>query len=88
MAAQALGMNEVVSENTLRRALERIDEAVSVAWVRPSLTHSVREVLEKPWVLHIGASIKPLYGHQEGAEIGCNPSKPMRPSHVLHTSSG
>lgn len=31
------------------------------------------------------ASIKPLYGRQEGAEIGYNPSKPMRPSHLLHT---
>jgi hypothetical protein len=31
------------------------------------------------------ASIKPLYGRQEGAEIGYNPTQPMRPSHVLHT---
>ncbi|WP_154402285.1 transposase, partial [Ornithinimicrobium cavernae] len=33
----------------------------------------------------IDASIKPLYGRQEGAEIGYNPAKPKRPSHVLHT---
>jgi hypothetical protein len=25
------------------------------------------------------------YGHQEGAEVGYNPHKPGRPSHVLHT---
>jgi hypothetical protein len=31
------------------------------------------------------ATIKPLYGRQEGAEIGYNPHKPGRPSHVLHT---
>lgn len=31
------------------------------------------------------ASVKPLYGRQEGAEIGYNPTKPKRPSHVLHT---
>ena len=31
------------------------------------------------------ATIKPLYGHQQGAEIGYNPHKPGRPSHVLHT---
>ena len=36
-------------------------------------------------MLDIDASVKPLYGRQEGAEIGYNPSKPMRPSHVLHT---
>ena len=85
VAAQALGMNKVVSEDALRRALERIDEPSSTAWMRPALMHSVREALDRPWVLDIDASIKPLYGRQEGAEIGYNPSKPMRPSHVLHT---
>ena len=85
VAAQALGMNKVVSEDALRRALERIDEAASEGWMRPSLQHSVREALDRPWVLDIDASIKPLYGRQEGAEIGYNPAKPMRPSHVLHT---
>ena len=29
--------------------------------------------------------MKPLYGHQEGAEVGYNPHKPGRPSHSLHT---
>ena len=85
LAAQALGMNKVVSEDALRRALERIDEAASTAWMRPALMHSVREVLDKPWVLDMDASIKPMYGRQEGAEIGYNPTKPKRPSHALHT---
>ena len=85
VAAQALGMNKVVSEDALRRALERIDEAASTAWMRPALMHSVREVLDKPWVLDMDASIKPLYGRQEGAEMGYNPTKPKRPSHTLHT---
>jgi len=85
VAAQALGMNKVVSEDALRRALQRIDEAASAAWLRPSLMHSVREALDRPWVLDIDASVKPLYGRQEGAEIGYNPAKPGRPSHVLHT---
>ena len=43
--------------------------------MRPSLMHSVREALERPWVLDIDASIKPLYGRQEGAEMGYNPSQ-------------
>ena len=47
--------------------------------------HSVRQALDKPWVLDIDATIKPLYGRQEGAELGYNPAKPGRPSHVLHT---
>jgi len=85
VAAQALGMNKVVSEDALRRALERIDEPTSTAWMRPALMHSVREALSKPWVLDIDASVKPLYGRQEGAERGYNPAKPGRPSHTLHT---
>ena len=85
VAAQALGMNKVVSEDALRRALQRIDLAASTAWMRPALLHSVHEALDKPWVLDIDASIKPLYGRQEGAEVGYNPGKLGRPSHVLHT---
>ena len=36
-------------------------------------------------MLDIDATIKPLYGRQEGAELGYNPAKPKRLSHVLHT---
>jgi len=85
VAASSLGMNKVISEDALRRAMQRIDEAASQAWMRPSLMHSVREALERPWVLDIDASIKPLYGRQESADVGYNPTKPKRPSHVLHT---
>jgi Transposase DDE domain group 1 len=85
VAAQALGMDRIVSEDALRRALSRIDETASAAWLCPALMNSVRDALEQPWILDIDASIKPLYGRQEGAEIGYNPHKPGRPSHVLHT---
>jgi len=59
VAAQALGLNKVVSEDALRRGLERIDESISVAWMRPALMRSVREALGQLWVLDIDASIKP-----------------------------
>ena len=85
VAAQALGMKRVVSEDAMRRALARIDEGASAAWLRPALMSSVRDVLDRPWVLDIDATIKPLYGKQEGAQLGYNPHKPGRPSHVLHT---
>jgi hypothetical protein len=85
VAAQALGMDRVVSEDALRRALSRIEETASAAWLCPALMGSVQDALEQPWILDIDASIKPLYGRQEGAEIGYNPHKPGRPSHVLHT---
>ena len=56
--------------------------------MREALMHSVRDALVLPWVMDIDATVKPLYGHQKGAEMGYNPHKPGRPSHVLHTLQG
>lgn len=78
-------MDRVISEDAMRRAMARIDEAQSSMWLRPALMASVCDALDQPWVLDVDASIKPLYGRQEGAELGYNPHKPGRPSHVLHT---
>jgi hypothetical protein len=85
VAAQALGMEGVVSEDSVRRALKAIELPGSETWMRKALMDSVRDSLNRAWVLDLDATIKPLYGHQEGAEIGYNPHKPGRPSHVLHT---
>jgi hypothetical protein len=85
VAAQALGMGGVVSEDSVRRALKAMELAASDVWMRQSLMDSVRDSLNRPWILDMDATIKPLYGHQEGAEVGYNPHKPGRPSHVLHT---
>jgi hypothetical protein len=85
VAAQALGIAGMVSEDAVRRALKTIEAPASEAWMRPCLMRSVASALDRPWVLDIDASVKPLYGHQQGAEVGYNPHKPGRPSHVLHT---
>lgn len=85
VAAQALGMHAVISEDSMRRALMRIDEEASRQWLRPALRSSVQAALAQPWIMDIDASIKPLYGNQEGSSVGYNPHKPGRPSHVLHT---
>lgn len=42
-------------------------------------------MLGQPWVLDIDVTVKPLYGHQQGAQIGHNPQKPGRPSHTYHS---
>lgn len=57
----------------------------STAWMATALAESVHEALTTPWILDCDTTIKVLYGHQAGAEIGYNPKKPGRPSHVLHT---
>ena len=85
VAAQALGMRGVVSEDSVRRALKQVRPEPGEQWMREALMASVRSALTRAWILDLDATIKPLYGHQQGAEVGYNPHKPGRPSHVLHT---
>ena len=103
VAPQILGMNKIISDESLRRALahlapnqakpysaeERAARAAQLAkrtaWMDTALSESSREALRQPWILDVDTTIKLLYGHQAGAEVGYNPTKPGRPSHTLHT---
>ena len=78
-------MEKIVSEDAVRRGLKAIDEDEGAAWLRRHLGHCVGPLLNEPWILDVDTTIKPLYGHQEGAEIGYNPKKPGRPSHCYHS---
>jgi hypothetical protein len=80
-----LGMARVVSEDVVRRALKRIEEAEGLRWLAGELRASVEPVLSQPWILDIDVTVKPLYGHQQGAQIGYNPHQPGRPSHTYHS---
>jgi len=80
-----LGMNKVVSDDSARRALKKIDEEKGIQWLQQHLMSSYSPLLNTPWILDTDVTIKPLYGHQQGAVIGYNPHKPGRPSHTYHT---
>ena len=80
-----LGMRKVVSEDAVRRGLAKIDEADGLRWLQNHLDYCTAPLLGEPWILDMDSTVKPLYGHQEGAEIGYNPRKPGRPSHAYHT---
>ena len=67
------------------RAARAAQLARSTAWMDAVLAESTGEALRTPWVLDADTTVKLLYGHQAGAEIGYNPTKPGRPSHTLHT---
>ena len=82
---ELLGMKKVVSEDSVRRGLKKIDAEAGAAWVRRHLMACVEPLLSEPWILDADTTVKPIYGHQEGAEIGYNPKKPGRPSHCYHT---
>ncbi len=79
-----LGMRKVLSEDAVRRGLAKIDEAKGLPWLQNHLDYCAAPLLGEPWVLDMDSTVKPLYGHQEGAEIGYNPGKRGRPSHAYH----
>src|SRR6266404_1082412 len=80
-----LGMAKVVSEDAVRRALSKIAEEAGRAWLQEQLDYCTRPLLREPWILDVDTTVKPLYGHQEGAVVGYNPKKPGRPSHTYHS---
>lgn len=85
VGAEVLGVSKVVSEDSVRRALTRGTPAAWDAWLTVQERAVYEPLLVEPYVLDIDNTVKPLYGHQEGAELGYNPQKPGRPSHNYHT---
>ena len=82
---ELLGMKRAASEDSVRRALLAMKEEDSDRWMKRHLKASYEPLLEEPWILDMDSTVKPLYGHQEDAKLGYNPTKPGRPSHVYHT---
>jgi hypothetical protein len=80
-----LGMSKVVSEDSVRASLAKLDEGEGLEWLKRHLHHLYAPLLGEPWILDTDVTVKPLYGHQEGAVLGYNPHKPGRPSHTYHT---
>jgi hypothetical protein len=103
VAPQILGMERIMSDESLRRALSHLAPNIgkscseeerawrqaqlarSSAWMEDALKQSIGEALSTGWILDCDTTIKLLYGHQDGADISYNPTKPGRPSHVIHT---
>ena len=83
---ELMGVAKLVSEDAARRALARMDEASGVAWLDQHLAKTTEPLLATPWILDLDATVKCLYGKQEGAVVGYNPKKPGRPSHSYHSA--
>lgn len=80
-----LGTGGTVSEDAVRLAMGRMEEKQGLDWLSEQIVGSIAPVLGLPWILDMDVTVKPLYGHQQGARIGYNPQKPGRPSHVYHS---
>lgn len=90
VAPALLGMAQVASEDTVRRAMLRLvkeeeNRERSMSWLRDHLRQTLDPLLGVPWTLDIDVTIKPVYGYQPGSVVGYNPHKPGRPSHALHS---
>jgi hypothetical protein len=82
---QGLGMSKVCSEDSVRRAFADADPTACAAWQTDALRTTWLPALRHPWIMDLDVTVKTIYGHQEGAEVGYNPHKPGRPSHTYHT---
>ena len=80
-----VGMEHTVSEEAVRAALKRSPEEAGRNWLRHERLDAIAPALELPWSLDIDTTVKPHYGHQQGAELGYNPHKPGRPRQVYHS---
>lgn len=85
VGAEVLGIARIVSEDSVRRAFKRATPEAWDGWLRVQERAVYEPLLAEAYVLDIDNTVKPLYGHQEGAERGYNPQKPGRPSHNYHT---
>src|SRR5205085_3662458 len=85
VATELLGMKKIISDDAARRGLKAIDAEAGTIWQCRHLDYCTAPLLAEPWVLDVDTTVKPLYGHQEGAVVGYNPHKPGRPSHTYHS---
>lgn len=83
--AQMLGVEQLRSEDSVRRAFEKLDGDQLTLWMDLNLGETFEPLMEGEWVLDLDSTVKTLYGRQEEARVGYNPAKPGRRSHVYHS---
>ena len=84
VATEILGLNKIVSHDSLERALDKMDKDKAEKWLKDSYRRQYEALLGTPYILDLDPTVKVLYGNQEKAEVGYNPHKPGRKSHCLH----
>ena len=83
--AGLFGVKRFMSCDSVRRDFASIPGDKALPWAWRENLHLLQDVIAEDCVLDLDPTVKPLYGHQEGAEFGYNPQKPGRPSHCYHT---
>ncbi len=65
VGAEMLGLDRVVSEDSVHRALQRGATEIWDAWLNQQERAVGEPLLTEPYELDIDNTVKPLYGHQE-----------------------
>jgi hypothetical protein len=73
------GLRSVVGDDTIKRLFASIDEGAGTAWVAQA-SAPIWSALPDRLILDWDSTVQTKYGHQQGAEIGYNPTKPGRRS--------
>jgi hypothetical protein len=79
------GMKKVCSEDSVRRAFQGADPAACADWQMQALRRCWLPALRHGWVLDLDTTIKPVCGHQEGADLCYNPARRGHRAHAYHT---
>ena len=86
--AELLGMTKVVSEDAVRRGFKQMDENAGATWLAEHTKRCYGPLLCLPWIMDGDTTVKPLYGKQEGAELGHNPESRQAVPHLSHIPDG
>jgi hypothetical protein len=62
ISPKVLKMNNIISEDAMRRGLALIATPASETWLKSHLLRSVSAALNTPWILDIDTTIKTLFG--------------------------
>jgi hypothetical protein len=85
ISPKLLGFEKIVSEDSVRRALKKCNFERVNGWLLKFERIIYNHLISYNYILDIDNTVVPIYGHQEGAEIGYNPSKPGRPNLNYHS---
>ena len=71
--AALLGLGRIVCEDSVRRALKSADGRELDTWLARHEKDIFDRLLSFQYAVDIDNTVKPIFGHQEGAELGYNP---------------
>ena len=67
---QLLGIGKFRSQDSVRRAFEKQNEEALTLWMDRQMNETYAALLDQQWVLDLDATVKTLYGRQEGGSPG------------------